>query len=74
MATPVLDAIALKVILGLPSGTEMNIPDFMSEINRHLSPDAAITDVSAVGEVADYLSTLGYLQVGRDEPALYRVP
>lgn len=74
MAAPVLEALALQVILGLPSGTELSIPDLMAELNLHLPVDSAITDPAAVGAAARYLASLGYLQVGRDEPTLYRVP
>ncbi|WP_168734723.1 hypothetical protein [Deinococcus sp. KSM4-11] len=46
----------------------------MAELNLHLPVDSAITDPAAVGAAARYLASLGYLQVGRDEPTLYRVP
>ncbi|GHF31082.1 hypothetical protein HNQ07_000634 [Deinococcus metalli] len=74
MAAPIVEVTALKVILELPSGTDLSDRDLQRELRSRLPADAACADLGAIRELAGYLASLGYLMVRRDEPGLYRIP
>ncbi|MBB5378665.1 hypothetical protein HNQ07_004172 [Deinococcus metalli] len=74
MPSAVIDATALKVILDLPSGTEISEVDLKHAIQARLPEGLASTELAAIREVVTYLASLGYLMVQREEPGLYRVP
>ena len=70
----VIEGLAVQVIAGLPSGTDLNAADLQQWIIDWLDGACPDLTVDFVEGLARCLLPLGYLTTCREEPGLYFIP